>query len=185
MTKENKKLLLGNDFGDVAVSANGTCVEIDADGNVRVSPASNDNYDRRVARLEVGDKMKDGTIFAGVSPDTGENMFVTPQDAPGRLKWKAAMQYAADLNAHGHKDWKLPTKAELCVLYENRDKGALKGTFNERDSGSDGARWYWSCTEPRGFASFVYDVDFTVGGVVWVLKDKRLSGRVVRAEPRP
>jgi hypothetical protein len=31
---------------------------------------------------------------------------------------------------------------ELNALYQNRDKGSLKGTFNE--TGSDPAGWYWS-----------------------------------------
>jgi hypothetical protein len=29
-------------------------------------------------------------------------------------------KHAATLNAHGHKDWRLPTKVELDVLFNNR-----------------------------------------------------------------
>src|SRR5262249_2949691 len=102
--------------------------------------------------IEVGNKMEDGTIFAGVSPDTGRNMFVAPKDASGILRWKAAMKYAADLDSNGHTDWKLPSKAELGVLYQNRDKGALKGTFDT--SGSSPYGWYWSASEnPSGSES--------------------------------
>lgn len=133
--------------------------------------------------LEVGDKMEDGTIFAGVSPDTGANMFVTPQDAPGTLQWKAAMNYAADLDANGHKDWKLPTKAELDVLYQNRDKGALKSTFDE--SGSSIAGWYWSSTAHGYDSGWASMQRFSDGNRNWGEKGYEASVRPVRSEPRP
>ena len=49
------------------------------------------------------------------------------------------MEYAAKLDAHGHQDWRVPTKGELKVLYNNR---AAIGGFDE--SGSVPAGWYWS-----------------------------------------
>src|SRR5262249_39406190 len=97
------------------------------------------------SELKPGDRMEDGTIYAGISPDTGRAMETTPDDGPLTMKWKRAMDYAADLKAHGREDWRLPTKAELNVLWENRDKGALTGTFNV--TGSHPAGWYWSSTE--------------------------------------
>ena len=86
--------------------------------------------------------MPDGTIYAGISPDTGKAMYTTPQDAPLTMKWKTAMDYAESLNAHGHQDWRVPTKAELNVLFNNR---AAIGGFDK--SGPDPAGWYWSSTE--------------------------------------
>jgi hypothetical protein len=32
--------------------------------------------------VQVGDKMPDGTIYVGISPDTGNAMYTTPADAP-------------------------------------------------------------------------------------------------------
>jgi hypothetical protein len=93
----------------------------------------------------IGDQMPDGTIYAGESPDTGKAIYTTQADAPLTTKWKQAMQYASKLDAHGHQDWRVPTKGELNVLWENRNKGALKGTFNE--SGSHPAGWYWSSSQ--------------------------------------
>jgi Protein of unknown function (DUF1566) len=95
-----------------------------------------------------GDEMPDGTIYAGVSPDTGKPMYATPADAPTTFTFKKAAQYAKNLDAHGHKDFRVPTKNELNVLYQNRDKGKLKGTFNE--TGSYPAGWYWSSSQPDG-----------------------------------
>ncbi len=65
-----------------------------------------------------------------------------------------AAQYAKNLDAHGHKDFRVPTKEELNVLWENRDKGKLKGTFNETGSSllfdnETGSRTeqYWSSSQ--------------------------------------
>jgi hypothetical protein len=129
-----------------AATLNGVKVEVDADGNVTVYTdgtvkkvknaltAANDT-------LKVGDKMEDGTIYAGISPDTGKKMYAAPADAP-RMDFNKAAKYAKDLEVGGKKGFRVPSKAELNVLYQNKDKGALKGTFNL--TGSDPAGWYWS-----------------------------------------
>ena len=38
-----------------------------------------------------GGKMADGTVFAGMSPDTGKRLYTTPVDAPGVYKWDQAI----------------------------------------------------------------------------------------------
>ena len=82
--------------------------------------------------------------------------------------------------------WFIPTRDVVDAnLYQNKDKGALKDTFTDK-RGSDGARWYWSCTEHPGYSSDVCSVDFTGGDVGWDVKDDfKLSTRPVRAELRP
>lgn len=90
----------------------------------------------KAATPQAGDGMEDGTIYAGTSPDTGEPMYTTPADAPMKMKWREAMDYAAALTAHGHKDWRLPSEAELNVLFNNR---ASIGGFDDD--------WYWSSSE--------------------------------------
>src|SRR5260221_12315655 len=67
--------------------------------------------------LKPGDRMPDGTIFAGISPDTGEAIYAMASDAPLTMKWKAAMEYAAKLDAHGHQDWRVPPQEEVNTLY--------------------------------------------------------------------
>jgi len=153
-----REISLGNDFGDVAVKANGVRVEIHTDGSVvaytksdvdaytngavHVHPAVNDDAKAKAAP-QVGDnKMPDGSVYAGISPDTGKAMYATPMDAPLTMKWKAAMEYAAKLDAHGHHDWRVPTRGELNVLYQNR---AAIGGFEV--SGSHPAGWYWSSSQ--------------------------------------
>jgi len=149
-TSKAKEISLGEDFGDVAVKVNGVCVEVHTDGsilaytngNVKVCPIAND--DSTVAASiepKIGDKMPDGTVFAGISPDTNKPMYVTPADASLTMTFNEAKEYAARLDAHGHKDWHVPTKAELNVLFNNR---AAIGGFDI--SGSLPAGWYWSAS---------------------------------------
>jgi hypothetical protein len=91
-----------------------------------------------------GDKMPDGTVYAGISPDTGKAMYAAPADAFLTMTFNEAKGYAQGLNtqeAHGHDDWHLPTKNELNVLFNNR--AAIGGLDI---SGSLPAGWYWSAT---------------------------------------
>src|SRR5438477_1088089 len=128
---EGTQISVSKGFNSVVL--NGVTIQQAADGHLVItapgtvfmkSAAANDS------EPQVGDKMADGSIFAGISPDTGKKMFATPADAPLTMKWKQAMDYAARLDVLGHTDWRVPTTGELNVLWENRDKGALKGTFN-------------------------------------------------------
>jgi hypothetical protein len=95
----------------------------------------------------IGDTMPDGSIYAGVSPDTGKPMYTTPKDTGLCAEWRKAMDHAAGLDAHGHRDWRVPTQAELNVLFTNR---AAIGNFDTTSSGPAG--WYWSATQ-----HFAYD----------------------------
>ena len=83
--------------------------------------------------------MPDGTIYAGVSPESGKAMFTTAADAPAACSFHEAQEYAAKLDANGHLDWRVPTRSELNVLYQNRE---AIGGFEE--SGSELLGWYWS-----------------------------------------
>jgi uncharacterized protein DUF1566 len=122
---------------------------------------------------KAGDKMPDGTIYAGISPDTRQPMYTTPADAPLTMKWKAAMKYAKKLDAHGRQDWRVPTKRELNVLFNNR---AAIGGFNL--SGSDPAGWYWSGTQGNLWSA--WGQRFSGGGQDDGSKGNRSSVRCVR-----
>jgi hypothetical protein len=94
------------------------------------------------AALKPGDRMQDGTVYAGISPETGKAMYTTPADAPLTYTFNEARDYAAKLDAYGHRDWRVPTKGELNVLFNSR---AAIGGFNE--IGLYPAGWYWSSSE--------------------------------------
>ncbi len=151
-----REISLGDDFGEVIVRANGIRVELHVDGSVdaytreavHAHPSTNDDDTLSPsAKVEPkpGDKMADGTIYAG-SLD-GRDLYTTPEDAKLTYTFNGAAKYAQQLNSEkflDHKDWRVPTKAELNVMWMNRKAGALKGSFNETDS--EPAGWYWSST---------------------------------------
>jgi hypothetical protein len=91
---------------------------------------------------KIGDKMPDGTIYAGMSPDTKKPMYAMSQDAPMTMTFHEAAVYAAKLNAHGHQDWRAPTKGELKVL---SDHHVAIGGFDL--TGSTPSGWYWSASK--------------------------------------
>jgi hypothetical protein len=88
-----------------------------------------------------GDTMPDGSIYAGLSPETLEPLYVTPADARLAMSFNGAADYAAKLDAHGHRDWRVPTKAELGVLFNNR---AAIGGFKTSPPGRGAGAVYWS-----------------------------------------
>ena len=129
-----------------------------------------------IANAQVGDKMADGTIFAGISPDTNQPMYAAPADAPLGMDFNAAAKYAEGLEVGGKKGFRIPTKAELNVLFQNREKGALKGTFNL--TGSDTAGWYWSSTPYN--VNYAYGQRFSDGGHDFYGRNSDSSVRCVR-----
>ena len=95
--------------------------------------------------FRIGQEMPDGTIYAGISPDTHKPMFAAPADAPGSYTFNEAAKYASRLAANGRHDFHVPSQGELNVLWKNRNEGALMRTFNETGSRSPDA-WYWSAS---------------------------------------
>jgi hypothetical protein len=90
---------------------------------VELPPAANDGTKTTfTTRPQIGDEMGDGTIFAGISPDTLQPMYATPLDASGQYDSREAEEFAAYLNRcgyAGHKDWRLPTAPELSLMFSN------------------------------------------------------------------
>lgn len=93
--------------------------------------------------------MPDGTIHAGRSPDTHRPMYATVQDAPLTYTFDRAQAYCADLEAGGTKDWRVPTRDELSVLFQNR---AAIGGFDE--TGHIDRGWYWSSSRSFNFLAW-------------------------------
>lgn len=125
------------------------------------------------AEPKPGDKMPDGMVFAGISPDTHQPMYATAADAPLTYTFNQAQKYAAKLDAHGHNDWRVPTKGELNVLFQHR--AAISG-FNA--SGSHPAGWYWSSSQYD--VSYAWAQRFSDGNQVNHYEDFDSSLRCVR-----
>jgi Protein of unknown function (DUF1566) len=150
-----KEISLGDDIGDVVLKINGVAIEVHTNGSVQVhrggnvktvTPIANDSGEQALTgEHKVGDKMNDGTVFAGNSPDSNKPLYAMPADAPFHLAFNEAKNYASEMNsvrAYGHDDWYLPTKNELNVLFNKR---AAIGGFDIR--GSNPAGCYRSSTQ--------------------------------------
>ena len=96
--------------------------------------------------------ISDGTIFTGLSPDTGKPLYATPQDAGITMDFNQAAAYVDELNktkAYGHDDWRLPSKEELRHLFGMQYTGALSGTFTHQARHPfNTASMYWSSSIP-------------------------------------
>jgi hypothetical protein len=162
-----REINLGDDFGDVVINANGAQVTISASGSIHGFPTPANDSDAKGKTApeiplrptgsggQVGDEMPDGTIYAGVSPDTGKPFYTTPRDEKLTVTFRETAGQAMMLsraNALGHHDWRVPSKGELNTLWENRPKGKLAGTFNE--SGSNPGGWYWASSQDYGYSAW-------------------------------
>lgn len=92
----------------------------------------------RVDECAIGERLPDGTIYAGISPSTGWPMYTTSSDSSLFNSWTDAMNYAANVTMHGHDDWRAPTKRELHHLFTHR---AAIGNFNEKGHLTRGRYW--------------------------------------------
>jgi Protein of unknown function (DUF1566) len=88
-----------------------------------------------------GRRMPDGTVYAGISPDSDKALYTTPQDAPVIFSWPKAQKYCRALSASQRRDWHVPSLGELAVLFINR---ASIGNFNETGYVNNGPGYYWS-----------------------------------------
>src|SRR5438067_1767511 len=68
-----------------------------------------------------------GWIYGGISKTTGKPFYIAPKDS-GVMQWQQAMDFAARSNAS------VPSREELNQMYQARNEGALKGTFNTTGS---------------------------------------------------
>lgn len=94
-----------------------------------------------------GEVMPDGTVYAGVSPDTGRAIFAMPQDLPSRMTWTEALKSATEQTFGGHSDWRLPTRSEIEQLCQAKVwTGGVYWSateYNKHDS------WCLNCTAGR------------------------------------
>ena len=136
------------------------------------------------AEAKIGDVLDDKTVYAGEL--NGKKIYAMPQDAKQTdganltMTFNEAAKYAEKLNAEnylGHYDWRVPTREELNVLHENKDKGALKDTFNLTGSLTAGS--YRSSTPLIDILAYVQE--FSTGHRYSYGRDDHSSVRCVRS----
>lgn len=155
--------------GVIAELGNGvitvTSGEVELTGSARLSG--------RTARpiIKIGQAKIYGSNQGWIYCETelGEPFLVAPKDS-GVMKWQAAVAYAARQNSA------LPDRDQLMAMFEARDMGAFRDTFNTSGSRPDG--WYWSARHMG--SHFVGCQNFGEGGDCGTRKSDTLSVRLVR-----
>jgi hypothetical protein len=94
----------------------------------------------------IGERMPDGTVYSGISPDTNKPIYTTLKEAPGTYNWDKGAAYCSAVEAYGDTDWRVPTHGELNVLFQNR---AAIGGFNQAGDPERGGGGYWTSTPDR------------------------------------
>lgn len=103
---------------------------------------SSHHEDKDISALQPGDKLRDGSVYVGISPTTGEPMVAAPEDASKKMTFQAASRYARDLKVGKHGDWRVPSEEELAMLKSLQDEGALRGSFNRSAA-------YWAAANKK------------------------------------
>jgi hypothetical protein len=163
----------------VDLSDQGEIVARDARGQsvmVQISEALKQRLQPSAAPMP-GTVMPDGTVYAGLSPDTGRAFYAAANDAPKLMTWNDATAYARASTAHGHSDWRVPTMNELDVIFNN---SAAIGGFNA--SGSLSGGMYWSSSKDGAVILHIRARDWTFsdGSQIFDTKSARSSVRCVR-----
>jgi hypothetical protein len=204
--EEGTKISISKNFN--AIVLNGVTIEQAADGHLMITapgvtvihkpaaanaaaPANNTAVKTAKDALEIGEKMADGTIYAGMTADGKQQIYAMPDNLDVCMTFNDAAKAVEKLNSQkalGHDDWQIPALENVYVLYKNQNEGALRGTFNtngNKGSVSDYPYWYWSSTKKdRINSSYMRSVRFSDGDGAWHSKDHyRFSCRPVRLAP--
>ncbi len=92
---------------------------------------------KEAATPKIGDTDEDGWKYAGVSPMTGQPLYVAPQDS-GVMKWKNAINAVQNLKKQGKPGVHVPSEEELTQMFNY--EAALGGFKKAKNP----AGYYWS-----------------------------------------
>lgn len=116
-------------------------------------------------KIKVGDMAHGGIVF--YFDDTGEHGLVCQtENLKGDYSWDEAMKAANDIG----DSWRLPTKDELNLMYEN---------LHKKGFGGFGSYYYWSSTEY--VSNLVWNQNFSNGNQYFNGKSNTTHVRAVRA----
>jgi len=135
---------------------------------------------------EIGDVMEDGSVFAGLSADEAERLYVMPEDADDTMKWNEANEYADKQDFGGRNDWRLPTAKELSAIFDAKSVESLHGTFHTASYDHLYAS-YWSSDkvviDDDKEKTGALTMNFNNGAEGWNYTWSYGSVRLVRTEP--
>jgi hypothetical protein len=145
--KKIKEINLGEDFGAVAVIVNGARIEIGANGDVTSIKPANGNTSTAIAAakeaLEIGDRMKDGTVVIAVDLEKNTALFAPEGIFGGSSDFEhqdGVVKNTNEQSLAGHKDWRRITDEEagaLAVAWDRVAPAALQDSH---------APWFWGAS---------------------------------------
>lgn len=152
-SEQARQISLGDNFGAAVIALNGLHLEVGADGKsvrvicgdcMKISHAANENrtsvaISLAQRALEVGDRLRDGTVVLSVDLEKNEALFVPEGIFGGKAKFDHQDRVVKDVNSsalHGHKDWRRITNVEGAALSEVWDKVAPPALGDARP-------WFW------------------------------------------
>jgi hypothetical protein len=93
-----------------------------------------------------------GGVFAGVvrGIDRGDYLLIVGPEAPGKLEWKPANDWAAGVTHLGFSDFALFNRREQAICYAN-----VPDLFQPE--------WYWSSEQYAGDEHYAWMQDFSGG----------------------
>ena len=110
---------------------------------------------------QIGEKFGGGIIFH--IDETGEHGLIAAPSDQGSFAWNDAVAACSTLDLGSYKDWRLPSKAELNMMYERR---TVIGGFS--------SELYWSSTEGDFFKDVAWNQHFA-NGVVHLRHHSRVN----------
>ena len=111
-----------------------------------------------------------GGIYVGLARGQNgarDHHLIVAEPGLDAVKWRAALDWAAALEADGHKDYALPSRKEQALLFAN-----VPELFQRE--------WYWSNTQHASDPYSAWSQTFDTGGQVSNRKSNELRARAVR-----
>jgi hypothetical protein len=95
---------------------------------------------------DVGTKVSDGTVFAGISPTNHQPMYLLPAVKHPFLDFNEAAIAAQNVEFSGKKDFRVPTSDELGIIYKHKWVGSMLPSFNSAAPIGAWKAAFWSST---------------------------------------
>jgi hypothetical protein len=137
-------------------------------------------------KLEIGQRLEDGTLCAGITNDGLHYIIAMPHDITLMRVFNDAKRLASKLNADyafDHNDWRVPDLEELRIMQKNSKVEGLSETFNLTGKISNATLpgWYWSSTPSPDNPDTIANIRFSDGAEYHTDKDSdRLNCRYIR-----
>ena len=116
---------------------------------------------------------KQGVVYV-VTPDGKHGKMISINQVPSQMNWSSAKSWCSNLG----NGWRLPTKAELLVIYRNKDAlNAVLAAVGDEIPLS----WHWSSTESDSDSDYAWLVNLYDGDTFSLYKNYDHYVRAVSA----